>query len=229
MSAVIRPDLTVVISPPGAAAPGWAVRGLLTATFRTLTTVFRSPDFGIDATEDCTLWQLETPAGRAQLASQHTGTHFLSSPDSTTTWMVQASSFDVLPWIFQALPDGTASFPRSTQEVAVGTDRMDLIRAYRRFLRKRADAVAFRTAGSPQLPLSEEVALWRQLVSAHQALGRALYLAVTPQDVAAALRQLADRLEKTGCEPGSNAGLHGEFVATVRALAAAECDQQVPA
>ncbi|WP_410646217.1 hypothetical protein [Amycolatopsis sp. cmx-4-54] len=229
MPAVIRADLSVVSSPPSASAPGWAVRGLVTASFRTLTAVFRSPDFGIDAIEDCTLWQLETPGGRAQLASQHTGTHFLSAPDSATTWMVQASSFDVLPWIFQALPEGTASFPRSTRDIAVGADRMALIRAYRRFLRKRADTVAFRTAGNPRLPLSEEVALWRQLVSAHQALGRALYLAVTPQDVAAALQQLADRLEKTGHEPGSDAALHGEIVATVRALAAADCDQQVPA
>ncbi|OXM42747.1 hypothetical protein CFP71_42210 [Amycolatopsis thailandensis] len=229
MSAVIRPDLTVVNSPPSAAAPGWAVRGLLDATFRELTTAFRIPDFGIDAIDDSTLWQLETPGGRAQLVSEKTGGYFLRAPDDVTTWMIQASSPDVLPWIFEILDPGVEAFVQSTLAAPAGSDRVALIRAYRHFLRLHAAAVAQRLGSLTAPPRAAAAARWRQLTTAHRALDRALYLAVTPQDVVAALRQLAERLESAERDPANDAGLHGEIVATIRSLATAELDRRVPA
>ncbi|MFI5593487.1 hypothetical protein ACIA5G_51260 [Amycolatopsis sp. NPDC051758] len=223
--AVIRANLTVLDLPPTTSEPGWAPRGHLRASFRDLTTVLHAPDFGIDATEDSTMWLLDTPAGRAQLCHQLDGTYFLHAPATRITWTIQAPSPDVLPWIFK-LAGSTAGFPSSGQALRVGPDRITLIRAYQRFLDLRATDLQQRLElAQPQHPAS--VSRWQQLTSYHQHLSRVLHVAVAPADVVAALQQAAN-LFPAAAGPYFDHELHDEFVATVRALATASVPARSP-
>jgi hypothetical protein len=224
--AVIRANLTVLDLPPTTSEPGWAPRGHLRASFRDLTTVLHAPDFGIDATEDSTMWLLDTPAGRAQLFHQLDGTYLLRAPATRITWTIQAPSPDVLPWIFELADGSTAGFPNSGQALRVGPDRITLIRAYQRFLELRATDLQQRLElARPPHPAS--VSRWQQLTSYHQDLSRALHLAATPADIVATLQKAANRFPSTA-GPDFDHELHDEFVATVRALATASVPAQSP-
>ncbi|HEY3691136.1 MAG TPA: hypothetical protein VGL46_12660 [Pseudonocardiaceae bacterium] len=219
--AVIRANLTVLNLLPATSSPGWTLQGHLPASFRELTTVLHSPDFGVSDIEDATLWQLGTPAGGAQLYHQLDGAYFLHSPDTRVTWTIQAPSAEVLPWIFKLVRNSTADFPRSVQALPAGPDRIILIRAYQKYLDLRAADLKQRLQHSFPSAHPATTARWEQLVSARRDLGRALHLAVTPHDVVAALQQVSNRIAATTVKPAFDHELHREFAETVRALATA--------
>jgi hypothetical protein len=222
--AIIRADLTVLPLAPLRSPSGWADRGHVRASFRTVTAVLGRPDFGLDAVEEATLWQLDTPGGRAQLQNWLGGDYFLRCPDTVVTWTIQAPTTGALPWIYKVVTGSTAEFPRSGRDLVAGADRETLTEAYLHYLERRSEAVYLGYGQDHADDLQRRaLGVWRQLVDAQYCLLDALVPPATTApsskaaDVGGELRRLAEHTPYTA---GADRGLHDEFIATVRALAA---------
>lgn len=135
---VIHPDLTIVdtlhLTNPGE----WRVRGHLRSSFRTITSVLGTPDFGVGAEDTSPLWLVATPAGPAQLQNWLDGQEFLRNPDTQVDWSIQTPTVDVMPWLFKTLTNSTAAFPHAGSRLLYGASRAELCTAYLRYLRVRA-------------------------------------------------------------------------------------------
>jgi hypothetical protein len=209
---IIRADLDVLRIPPQTSEVGWAARGTISASFRTLTTTLGRPDFGTDTTEEATLWQIGTPAGRAQLHNWLGGSYFLRRPVTTVTWTIQAPATTVLPWIYKVITGSTAAFPHSVRDLVGDVDRETLTQAYLLYLAQRVRVGDPRHGGM-------RIEAWRQLVEqAGSALEVLTSMTAAPSSLSQRLQQVA---QHATCPANGDHVVHDEFIDTMRALAAA--------
>lgn len=139
---VLHADLTIQDTPVSSSASGLLPRGSIRASYHTLTSQLGEPGLGLagQPTDDCTLWTVDTPAGRLQLFDWAPAAKYQHHPDREITWTIQGVSDAVLPWLFKIVTGSTAGFPTAPAELFGESTLASQVAAYRDYLYLRMEA-----------------------------------------------------------------------------------------